>query len=141
MEQPVACIPTLNTAISYLTDRSDIASFLIQYSLLNPGRISDFYNDLLISFRTIASEFGDNRDAICSELKNKFTTILSRYFPNDSITCEFTTAPYDENTPDDPRYRVKFDIYFTLEDGTIQPAVMSGHFNVDENFNITLNFA
>lgn len=137
---PIACTPTLSTSISYLTDRSDVASAMIQYSLLNPGRISDFYNELLISFRTIASEFGDNKDAICSELKRKFHSALKNYFPNDDINCEFTTAPYDENNPDDPRYRVKFDIYFTLNDGTIQPAVMSGYFNVDKDSSVTLSF-
>lgn len=138
--QPVACTPVLSTTVSYLTDRSDVATSMIQFCILNPGRISDFYNHILISFRNIASKYGDSRDTICDALKHHFYQSLSSYFPEDSITTNFTTEDYDPDDPDDHRYRVIFDIYFTLPDGTLQPAVLSGYFNVEKDSSITVSF-
>ena len=135
-----ACTPVLSTSISYLKDRPEVASALIQFSLLNPGWISDFYNDMLISFRTVASEYGDNRDSICTELKRKFQVALRKYFPEDIIITDFTASDYDPDNPDDPRYRVNFNIYFTLPDGSVQPAVLSGYFIAGDESRISLSF-
>lgn len=137
---PIACTPTLSSTISYLTSRSDVATSMIQFCLLNPGRISDHYDGSLISFRTIASAHGDNKDQICQVLKGMFHRALSAYFPDDVIHTNFVAEDYDESNPDDPRYRVVFDIYFGLTDGSLQPGALSGHFIAGDDSEITVSF-
>lgn len=144
MSDPVAACPVLSTSIGYLTERNEIGAALVQYLLLSPGWTSDSHEEELVSFRTIASEVGDNPQAICSLLQEKVTKILNRYFPNDVIEANFTTEAYIdpelEYPREDSRYVVIFDITFITPEGNRVPAVLSGTFTVNKDESITVNF-
>lgn len=136
----VACYPVLSSTISYLTQKSDIGAAITQFVILNPGRTSDHVEELLVSFRKLASEFGHDPSRICSELQTRVQESMMRYFPNDKVVAEFTSSSYDTDRPEDPRYRVNFNVYFVNEDGSITPSVVAGYFNVKEDYEIELSF-
>lgn len=139
MSTTTPIIPVLSTSVGYLTERSEIAAATVQYLLLNPGRTSDTHEDLLISFRGLASRFGHDKDLICNELQKSVPNVLARSFPNDNIECKFEAFAYN-NDETDPRFGVSFNILFHKEDGTTEPAVLAGSFLVNDEYHITLNF-
>lgn len=139
MTETSPIIPVLSTSVGYLTERSEIAAATVQYLLLNPGRTSDTHEDLLISFRGLASRYGHDRDLICNELQKAVPVVLARSFPNDNIECKFEAFDYNEDSTD-PRFGVSFNILFHKSDGTVEPAVLSGSFLVGDEYDITVDF-
>ena len=140
MSEISSCLPVLSTTIPYLTTRSDVGAALTKFLLLNPGRTSDMYEEFLLSFRTIASEFGQDRSGICQELQSRMYQALHRYFPDENIVTDFTTSDYDTTREGDPRYRVNFNVYFNNDNGTITPSIVSGYFNIADNNEIEVKF-
>lgn len=132
-------MPLLSSTINKLTDVQEITAALVRYVLLNPGGVTDCFEDENLSFRTLASTYESDKDSLCSALKTGFTKALQRYFPDYTVNADFTHSFYNDD-PAEMRYNISFDITYIDADGNTVPGITKEVFTVESDGRITLNF-
>lgn len=129
---PVSVTPTLSSSSGYLIDVRDQVSNFIRFIIMNPGGISDIWEDYLVSFRYLSSSEEHNRDVLCGTLKSRVKDILSRKFSDYVFDIDFNATDYDTTSD---RYTIQFGISVSGPTVTDEPVFISGHIVVDKTNN------
>lgn len=116
MTTPLGVIPLLQPGLlDTLTKIEDIAAYIIQFSLLNPGFTSSINEGEMVSFRVLEATLGNNRQALASAYEVGLKQSIKRYVGDDSI--QVTVTPYD--TDDKTKYGLRIEVLNQLGDAII----------------------
>ena len=138
--------PVLSSKVGYLEDIRDQIMTIFRFVIYNPGRISNLWEDKLISFRKLAAELEADRDVLVDHLESKIIRALTRMFANYTFEGDFKTEDYKEGN-EDGRYKVIFNLFFTKSSDTVEmdterkAGVISGSIAINPTTNsIVLNY-
>ena len=131
--------PVLSSSQSYLEDVRDQVMSLVRFAVMNPGHISDYWDDSLISCRLIAAEHEHDRDYFVNVLNKRFNNLFSKKFKDCSVTANFTSTTFNDKG-DDGRFSVNFDIQISIAN-TEEGGIIRGSISIDPNtYDIRLKF-
>ena len=130
MITPRPYIPVLSSDAGNVTDLQEKTATLLRYILLNPGFTSTIFRNEMISFRTLAAQYGHDRDALCTALAGMIKPALQRIVPEYDPLVSFTANDYNDDAGD-PRYVITFDITYIDNSGNIIPGIGSNTFIVN----------
>ena len=131
--------PVLSSTVSYLTDVRDQVMNLIRFAIMNPGHISDLWDEKLLSCRLLGAKYDYNRINFVDKLNLEFNNLFRHKFPDLNVDANFYASDYDEKQSDG-RFTLSFDV--TIEkDGSTEGALIQGDVSVDKTtYDIELNF-
>lgn len=131
--------PVLSSSQSYLEDVRDQVMSIVRFAVMNPGHISDYWDDQLISCRLIAAEHEHDRDYFVNVLNKRFNELFGKKFKDCSVNANFTTSTFNDKG-DDGRFSVNFDIQISI-DNTEEGGIIRGNIAVDPHtYDIKLKF-
>lgn len=129
-------IPVLSTTKGYLTNNSDRAAYLLTFFIYNPGEVSDYFEDYLISLRDLASKNQQVPDALVSAVEGTLTKVYERYFPDLIINVEV-----EQKYIDGYKYGLKINIQSApMNSDQFEPIILSKTIAIDDDYRISLNY-
>ena len=142
---PIVVTPVLSTKAGYIEDVRDQIATFVRFLIMNPGWTSSLWEDRMISFRRISSEYEGNRDLFANVLAGRMQDALTRKFQDYISSVECTTEDYIKDT-DDGRYTIKISIMIQKKstDPNVfyskEPALITGKIFVKPNNQIALEY-
>lgn len=134
MSEAKPCIMTLDPVAGIITDREDIAAYIIRQMFGNPGNTSDVYGDILVSFNELSSRYNDNLAELSNAIQNKLENIIRTYFPTDSISVQCSIV-----NEKDRNYNLSIRTLIKDNFGTNQPLLTDAKVKVQDG-GFTINF-
>ena len=133
--------PVLSSTIGYLEDVRDQVANIIRWMIMNPGFTSSIWENDLISFRRMSSEFESDRNTLVAALTDKCSAIFNRMFADYEIVPEFRAEDLEPDNPNG-KYKVIFSVTIHQEGSSItESALVNGTFVIDPvTKDIQLNF-
>lgn len=129
-------VPVLSTVKGYLDNPNDKAAYLLTFFIYNPGGVSDYLEDTNGSLRSIAYEYQQNPSLMAVRVEQVLTDIFKRNFPERMINVQITTKEIDGY-----KYGLRFDISSApTADDTYTPLNLSGSFEIDDDYRISLKY-
>lgn len=128
---PKVVTPVLSSSAGYIEDVRDQVMSLVRFVLMNPGYTSSLWEDRIVSFRKLVSEYENDKHVLTSELSSRINTLLSNKFRDCQITTNFIAQDIDP-----ANYRVLFDITMTrveIDPSEEIPLLVSGQFSVNKD--------
>lgn len=139
---PMTITPTLSTKTGYIEDVRDQVATLIRFIIMNPGFVSELWEEQMLSFRTLSSKYEHEREGFASRLGSLIQEKLNHMFQDWNFLSDFSVSDYDEKSPDG-RYTIRFSIIMNALSETAPeiPSLISGAIIVDPQTNeITLSY-
>lgn len=131
--------PVLSSSQSYLEDVRDQVMSVLRFAVMNPGHISDYWDDNLISCRLIAAEHEHDRDYFVNVLNKRFNDLFGKKFKDCSVNANFTSTAFNSKG-DDGRFTVNFDIQISISN-TEEGGIIRGNISIDpQTYDIKLKF-
>jgi hypothetical protein len=91
-------IPTFHTGTrTVIESPEELAVYLIRHSLFNPGGISEYIEDKLVSLRCLMAEYGDRIHEMSDEYSVRMSNIISKAV-GFRVSVETKIVPLSENT-------------------------------------------
>ncbi len=136
--------PTLSSQTGYTVDVRVLVAQLMRFSVMNPGFISSFHDDMIVSCQKLEAKFGQDRNRLAAELAAQYQKILGRMFPDKEFNCDLSASAYDANK-DDGRYTISVAIEIisrNAETITRESVLVEGIISIDPNDKnrININF-
>ena len=117
MAEPIPVCPTCYTISSpNLKQPADVALYLITWLFNNPGHVSSFNAEEMISFRFLEAQYGKQPDVLAREIETRLTTALSRYFPDKNYHA-IVTPEQKDGYADDGTYQGNYALNIAMVDG------------------------
>ena len=94
---PIGVIPTLDLNHPVLTNRSDQMIYLLKFLMYNPGYISSWMDDDLMSMRKSMAKYTEDPEKLVPALQQYLSAAVQRFYSD--YSCVIDTIP-DEGNPD-----------------------------------------
>ncbi len=94
---PTGVIPTLDLNHPVLTNRSDQMIYLLKFLMYNPGYVSSWMDDDLMSMRKSMAKYTEDPDRLVPALQQYLSSAVQRFYGD--YSCVIDTIP-DEGNPD-----------------------------------------
>lgn len=131
--------PVLSSSQNYLEDVRDQVMSIVRFAVMNPGHISDYWDNKLISCRMLAAAYEQDREYFVNVLNKRFNDLFGEKFRDCSVTANFTATNYNAKG-DDGRFSVNFDIQINANN-EVEGGIIRGNISVDpQTYDIKLKF-
>ena len=101
-------IPTLDINQPVITNKSDKMTYLLKFLMYNPGWVSSWYDNHLLSMRQSMAANTEDRNKLVPALQQYLNQVIHNFYPDYSCTLE----THDHNN--DP---LVYDIDIYIRDG------------------------
>ena len=102
---PIAVVPQLDINAPVAENNSDKMVSLLKFLMFNPGWISSWYDDYLLSMRKSMAKYTENSGVLVPELQKQINDAIHHYYPD--YHCEIKVIRDD---PENPNYDMDISI-------------------------------
>ena len=95
---PTAVVPQLDINAPVAENNSDKMVSLLKFLMFNPGWISSWYDDHLLSMRKSMAQFTEDSSKLVPNLQQMINEAIHHYYPD--YHCDIKVIREDENNPD-----------------------------------------
>ena len=95
---PNAVVPQLDISAPIAENNSDKMVSLLKFLMFNPGWISSWYDDYLLSMRKSMAKYTEDSDKLVPALQQQINDAIHHYYPE--YHCEIKVIREDPNNPD-----------------------------------------
>lgn len=112
---PTAVVPQLDINAPVAENNSDKMVSLLKFLMFNPGWISSWYDEHLLSMRKSMAKYTENSSTLVPALQEKINTAIHHFYPD--YHCSIDVIRDD---PNDPNYTMDISIRNSFNELVIQ---------------------